>query len=118
MAAQAWQFSSNSLWPHLIALWTRVLRISRRPPKALRLCESLPLGERRFVAVVEFERERFLVGGTPSSLVLLSRLADSGRTEDETQDEEEHSTEDGSGPAPPPEFAGQKPGRNQGSEKC
>ena len=32
------------------------------------------LGERRFVAVVEFERARFLVGGTTSSLVLLARL--------------------------------------------
>jgi flagellar biogenesis protein FliO len=38
----------------------------------------LPLGERRFVAVVEFDRSRFLVGGTPSSLVLLSRLTDTG----------------------------------------
>lgn len=60
------------------ALWERALRISRRTPKGLRLCESLPLGERRFVAVVEFEKARFLVGGTASSLVLLSRLADSG----------------------------------------
>jgi flagellar biogenesis protein FliO len=58
-------------------LWGRVLRLSRRTPKSLRLCESLPLGERRFVAVVEFERARFLVGGTPSSVVLLSRLEDS-----------------------------------------
>jgi flagellar biogenesis protein FliO len=60
------------------ALWERVLRLSRRPPRRLRLCESLALGERRFVAVVEFEAARFLVGGTPSSLVLLSRLPDSG----------------------------------------
>lgn len=61
-----------------MALWKRVLRLSRRPPKGLRLCESLPLGERRFVAVVEYEKSRFLVGGTPSSLVLLSRLEDAG----------------------------------------
>ncbi len=58
-------------------LWERVLRLGRRAPKSLRLCESLPLGERRFVAVVEFERARFLLGGTPSSVVLLSRLQDS-----------------------------------------
>ncbi len=61
-----------------MGFWERVLRLSRRPPKGLRLCQSLPLGDRRFVAVVEFERERFLVGGTPASLVLLSRLTDSG----------------------------------------
>jgi len=59
-------------------LWERVLRLSRGAPRRLRLCESLPLGERRFVAVVEFDRARFLVGGTPTSLVLLSRLADGG----------------------------------------
>jgi len=56
------------------------------------LCESLPLGERRFVAVVEFDRERFLLGGTASSLVLLSRLekagsrSENGAEETETED--------------------------------
>jgi hypothetical protein len=43
-------------------------------PKRLRLCETLTLGERRFVAVVQFEGRRFLLGGTASSVVLLSRL--------------------------------------------
>jgi flagellar biogenesis protein FliO len=60
----------------VIEWWQRALRISRRPAKRLRLRESLPLGEHRFVAVVEFDAARFLVGGTPSSLVLLSRLSD------------------------------------------
>jgi len=72
----------------VIAVWERVLRLSRRAPKRLRLCESLPLGERRFVAVVEFDEARFLVGGTPSSLVLLSRLQDAGKgkqAEDESE---------------------------------
>jgi flagellar biogenesis protein FliO len=86
MATRALQFSSNTLRSQLAALWGRVLRISRRAPKRLRLCESLPLGERRFVAVVEFEKTRFLVGGTSSSLVLLSRLKDSARlTDDEAE---------------------------------
>ena|SRR5579863_9300381 len=67
----------------VLEFWERVLRLGRRAPRRLRLCESLPLGERRFVAVVEFEAERFLVGGTPSSMVLLSRLADCRRQEDE-----------------------------------
>lgn len=56
------------------SLWRQTARLSGRTPRRLRLCESLQLGERRFVAVVEFEEARFLVGGTPSSLVLLSRL--------------------------------------------
>ena len=75
-------FSPDGLWRELHRLWQTVVRLGHRTPKRLRLCESLPLGERRFVAVVEFDRERFLVGGTPSSMVLLSRLAN-GRAQGE-----------------------------------
>jgi len=56
--------------------WRRNVHLSRRPPRRLRLCESVPLGDRRFVAVVEFENSRFLLGGTAGSLVLLARLKD------------------------------------------
>ena len=68
--------SAGIFWGQVLALWGKLQRFSRRAPRRLRLCESLPLGERRFVAVVEFDRTRFLLGGTPSSLVLLSRLSD------------------------------------------
>jgi hypothetical protein len=34
------------------------------------------LGERRIVAVLEFERQRFLVGASPSVVNLLARLED------------------------------------------
>jgi len=47
---------------------------SPRPRKQLRLCETLPLGERRFLSLVELGRQRFLVGGTGSSLSLLAVL--------------------------------------------
>jgi hypothetical protein len=50
----------------------------RQKPKRLRLCETLSLGERRFVAVVQFEGRRFLLGGTASSVVLLSTLPAAG----------------------------------------
>jgi hypothetical protein len=67
---------SPRLWPSRLAgLLKGVLRVTRSA-KRLRLRETLPLGERRFVAVVEFDRSRFLVGGTANTLVLLSRLAD------------------------------------------
>lgn len=70
--------ASRQLRPLARRLWEGILRLShrfgQRPLRRLRLCESLPLGERRFVAVVEFEAARFLVGGTSSSLVLLARL--------------------------------------------
>jgi hypothetical protein len=64
----------SDFWQRARACWKHFRRLSQRRPRRLRLCESLPLGERRFVAVVEFERSRFLVGGTPASLVLLARL--------------------------------------------
>jgi len=78
MAARAPQMPAMAWRLRLAALWERVLRLGRRPPKRLRLCESLPLGERRFVAVVEFEDARFLVGGTAASLVLLAHLPNAG----------------------------------------
>jgi flagellar biogenesis protein FliO len=65
----------------------QLLRLGERPQRRLRLSESLALGERRFVAVVEFERQRFLLGGTGQSLVLLAKL-------DETCDYEPKSTQE------------------------
>lgn len=57
------------------SILSRIRTISLpRHAKRLRLVETLGLGDRRFVAVVEFDQFRFLVGGTSSSLVLLSDL--------------------------------------------
>ena len=74
--ARARSGAQRQPWGKVQAWWQRLLRLSRRPPRRLRLAESLPLGERRFVAVIEFEQLRFLVGGTSASLVLLARLED------------------------------------------
>jgi flagellar biogenesis protein FliO len=46
-----------------------------RSPKQLQLCESLALGERRFVAVVQFEQRRFLIGATANSVAMLAELS-------------------------------------------
>jgi flagellar biogenesis protein FliO len=56
--------------------WARLLWMRRGSERRLRLSESLPLGDRRFVAVVQYGQARFLLGGTSSSLVLLTRLED------------------------------------------
>jgi flagellar biogenesis protein FliO len=53
-----------------------IVRLRRRSEKRLRLCENLALGDRRFVAVVQYEQTRFLLGGTASSLVVLARLGE------------------------------------------
>ena len=49
--------------------------VRNRRDRRLRLCETLSLGEKRFLAVVEFQRQEFLVGGTGSSIVLLTQLS-------------------------------------------
>jgi flagellar biogenesis protein FliO len=38
------------------------------------LSETLSLGEKRFLAVVQFQQQEFLVGGTGSSIALLAKL--------------------------------------------
>jgi len=48
----------------------------RRVDRTLRLCESLPLGERRFLAVVECGRNRFLIGVTNQAISMLRQLDD------------------------------------------
>jgi flagellar biogenesis protein FliO len=45
-----------------------------RRERRLRLCEMLSLGEKRFIAVVEYGQEKFLLAGTPQNISLLKRL--------------------------------------------
>jgi flagellar biogenesis protein FliO len=63
-----WLATLKNVWQ-----WSR-RAVSARKPRRLRVCETLSLGERRFLAVIEFDRQEFLVGGTGSSLELLARL--------------------------------------------
>jgi flagellar biogenesis protein FliO len=49
---------------------------SQKKRKALSVRETASLGERRFVAVIQFEQQRFLIGGSPSSVNLLAQLPD------------------------------------------
>jgi flagellar biogenesis protein FliO len=63
-----WTAALKNIWH-----WTR-RAVKARKPRRLRVCETLSLGDRRFLAVIEFDRQEFLVGGTGSSLELLARL--------------------------------------------
>jgi flagellar biogenesis protein FliO len=59
----------------LKSLWQWVQRrVKVRKVRRLRVCETLSLGDRRFVAVIEFDGQEFLVGGSGSSFELLARL--------------------------------------------
>jgi flagellar biogenesis protein FliO len=43
------------------------------PDKRLRLAENIPLGEKRFVALVSVDDREFLIGGSASGVSLLSQ---------------------------------------------
>lgn len=45
-----------------------------RPSRQLRVCETVALGERRFVAVIEFAQQKFLIGGAGHSVAMLAPL--------------------------------------------
>lgn len=48
--------------------------LARRMPRRLRVAETVSLGEKRFVSILQVDGEQFLVGGSPSSVVLLAKL--------------------------------------------
>ncbi len=50
-------------------------RVWQPRARRLRLCETVSLGNRGFIAVVQCEQEEFLVGGTAGSIALLAKLA-------------------------------------------
>lgn len=59
--------------------WQRILAGLRRRamgarPRHLRLCEMLPLGERRFVAVIQLDDKQFLIGASATQVQLLAHL--------------------------------------------
>lgn len=57
------------------ALLSALRGITIRPRvRSLRLCETLPLGEKRSLMVVQFHDQRLLIGATSHSISLLQRL--------------------------------------------
>jgi hypothetical protein len=58
------------------ALWSWIQKVQvRRARKRLRLCESVPLGEKRFVAVVQVDDREFLIAGASNSVSMLTELS-------------------------------------------
>jgi len=54
--------------------WTRQQLKSRQTRKRLRVCETVALGEKRLVALVEVDGEQFLLGGASGALTTIARL--------------------------------------------
>lgn len=64
-------------WQALAKAWRTMRQMrSGKSSRRLRVCDLATLGEKRFVAVVQFEHKRFLVGGGAASVSLLSELED------------------------------------------
>ena len=55
---------------------------SQHKQRSLLVKETAGLGERRFVAVLQFERQRFLIGGSAGSVTLLAHLPEEEPTGD------------------------------------
>lgn len=56
-------------------LWARAGQVRvRQNKKRLRVCETVALGEKRFVAVIQVDDKQFLVGGASNSVSLLAQL--------------------------------------------
>ncbi len=64
----AWPAALKEVWG-----WAR-RALGPRKVRRLRVRETLSLGDKRFLAVIEFDRQEFLVGGSGNSLALLARL--------------------------------------------
>lgn len=57
--------------------WRRVAaRMAKfqAPKKRLRVCESVSLGDKRFLAIVRVDSQSFLLGGSTGSVAMLARL--------------------------------------------
>ena len=54
--------------------WLREKRRTQISSRRLRVCETLSLGEKRFIALVQVDGKNFLVGGAPTNVSLLAQL--------------------------------------------
>ena len=48
--------------------------LARGVTRRLKVAETVSLGEKRFVSILQVDGDQFLVGGSPSNIVLLARL--------------------------------------------
>lgn len=54
--------------------WIQSRRLARSSDRRLRVAETVSLGEKRFVAVVQVDGRHFLLAGGPANIVLLAQL--------------------------------------------
>jgi hypothetical protein len=65
-------------------IWRSLVCRAGSKRKTLSVRETAALGDCRFVSVIQFERQRFLIGSSPSSITLLSQLPDESASNEVT----------------------------------
>jgi flagellar biogenesis protein FliO len=60
-------------WLDRVLSVLRSIRMTRRK-RTLRVSETLALGERRNILLIEWESRRYLIGATPGGLTVLDRI--------------------------------------------
>jgi flagellar biogenesis protein FliO len=55
-------------------IWIQERKAARSSARRIQVIETVSLGEKRFVAVVQVDKLQFLIGGSPSAVVLLAQL--------------------------------------------
>jgi flagellar biogenesis protein FliO len=56
--------------------WIQARQVARSSARRLRVAETVSLGEKRFVAVVQVDGRHFLLAGGPTNIALLAQLDD------------------------------------------
>ncbi len=68
----------KSIIANIANLLTRARNVRcRRKQRVMQICETLPLGERRFLLLVKVEEQKFLVGAAGNSISLLAKVSPS-----------------------------------------
>jgi flagellar biogenesis protein FliO len=62
--------------------WLQARHVTRSSTRRLRVAETVSLGEKRFVAVVQVDGRHFLLAGGPTNIVLLAQLDEKDAFED------------------------------------
>jgi flagellar biogenesis protein FliO len=90
----------GALW--IYRHWQRLL-LQRKPETGLRVVDVKSLGQRMAVYVVAYRHQRFLIGGSPNGLSLLSPLEAEPSDPSESPDPENDSQADPQAPITPGE---------------
>ena len=70
------------VWTGLLRAWKWLTRngrdvLARGVSRRLKVAETVSLGEKRFVSILQVDGEQFLLGGSSSNIVLLAKLESS-----------------------------------------